>query len=55
MNRVAAGVSPAVEGTRPPPGKVVRSQLGELERLALIPPGKMPGSTAGRRPASTRR
>jgi hypothetical protein len=44
---VAAGILPAVEGGILPPGPVL-----EWRRTA-IPPGKMPGSTAGRMPAAT--
>ena len=44
---VAAGILPAVEGGILPPGPAL-----EWRRTA-IPPGKMPGSTAGRMPAAT--
>jgi nitrous oxidase accessory protein len=44
---ITAGLLPAVEGGILPPGARVRIQ----ERP--IPPGKMPGSTAGRMPAAT--
>ena len=46
-HQVAAGILPAVEGGILPPGPVP-----ERCRTA-IPPGKMPGSTAGRMPAAT--
>jgi amino acid adenylation domain-containing protein len=44
---VAAGILPSVEGGILPPGGVLRA------RETAIPPGKMPGSTAGRMPAAT--
>ena len=46
-HQVAAGILPAVEGGILPPGSAL-----EWRRTA-IPPGKMPGSTAGRMPAAT--
>ena len=46
-HHVAAGILPAVEGGILPPGP-----KPEWRRMA-IPPGKMPGSTAGRMPAAT--
>jgi molybdopterin-containing oxidoreductase family iron-sulfur binding subunit len=45
---VAAGILPAVEGGILPPGPTLESS----SRLA-VPPGKMPGSTAGKMPAAT--
>jgi hypothetical protein len=54
MKRVAASVSPAVECGRPASRRAwAKVGLASLWRRALIPPGKMPGSTAGRRPATT--
>ena len=44
---VAAGILPAVEGGILPPGPALEG------RGTAIPPGKMPGSTAGRMPAAT--
>jgi hypothetical protein len=44
---VAAGILPAVEGGILPPGPTPE------RRRTAIPPGKMPGSTAGRMPAAT--
>jgi hypothetical protein len=44
---VAAGILPAVEGGILPPGPVLEW------RGTAIPPGKMPGSTAGKMPAAT--
>ena len=46
-HHVAAGILPAVEGGILPPGGAPRA-CG-----TAIPPGKMPGSTAGRMPAAT--
>jgi len=48
-HHVAAGILPAVEGGVLPPGGALRA-CG-----TAIPPGKMPGSTAGRMPAATTR
>ena len=46
-HHVAAGIMPAVEGGILPPGGAPRA-CG-----TAIPPGEMPGSTAGRMPAAT--
>ena len=51
---VAAGVSPAAEGGILPPASVAESS-GAPTMLEELPPGKMPGSTAGRMPAATAR
>ena len=55
MNPVAAGgVSPAVEGARTRrPEKSFGIKSANVRSGEPIPPGKMPGSTAGRRPAAT--
>ena len=45
--KVAAGILPAVAGGILPPGGALRAYG------TAIPPGKMPGSTAGRMPAAT--
>ncbi len=44
---VAAGVPPAVEGGVPPPENWLDV------KAPPVPPDKMPGSTAGQRPAAT--
>ena len=51
---VAAGILPAVEGGILPPGALLESaSLTAMPRA--IPPGRMPGSTAGKMPAATSR
>jgi multidrug efflux pump subunit AcrB len=49
---VAAGILPAVEGGILPPGPGPESS-GVTTQPAAIPPGTMPGSTAGKMPAAT--
>src|SRR5207249_4096001 len=49
---VAAGVPPAVEGGILPPDLVLDFPA-RLEPSTLLPPGRMPGSTAGETPAAT--
>jgi leucyl-tRNA synthetase len=49
---VAAGILPAVEGGILPPGAALESSSITAMRPA-IPPGRMPGSTAGKMPAAT--
>jgi multidrug efflux pump subunit AcrB len=49
---VAAGILPAVEGGILPPGPVPES-FSVTSQPAAIPPGRMPGSTAGKMPAAT--
>jgi Ca-activated chloride channel family protein len=49
---VAAGILPAVEGGILPPGSALEhSSVPAMGRV--IPPGRMPGSTAGKMPAAT--
>ena len=48
----AAGILPAVEGGILPPGPAPEYPCASAMRTTL-PPGKMPGSTAGRMPAAT--
>src|SRR5439155_17538200 len=56
---VASGVPPDVEGGILPPGRKAWTFLRVVEflsgcgRKGFFPPGKMHGSTAGRRPAAT--
>jgi iron(III) transport system substrate-binding protein len=57
-NLVASGILPDVEGGILPPGGASERQIGSEpskhpESSAPNPPGKMPGSTAGRMPAAT--
>jgi GH15 family glucan-1,4-alpha-glucosidase len=49
---VAAGILPAVEGGILPPGAALRAS-GVTVIQSAIPPGRMPGSTAGKMPAAT--
>jgi multidrug efflux pump subunit AcrB len=49
---VAAGILPAVEGGILPPGPGHESSVVTTQPSA-IPPGRMPGSTAGKMPAAT--
>src|SRR6266545_767647 len=49
---VAAGVPPAVEGGTLPPDLAL-DVAARLEPSTLLPPGRMPGSTAGETPAAT--
>ena len=53
VNRyVAAAILAAVEGGILPPGR--RRQIAnDLPDRTALPPGKMPGSTAGKMPAAT--
>jgi MFS transporter, DHA2 family, multidrug resistance protein len=51
---VAAGLRPAVEGGVPPPGtRRPYPECGQSGYTRFFPPGRMPGSTAGRSPATT--
>jgi predicted RND superfamily exporter protein/lauroyl/myristoyl acyltransferase len=54
-DEVAAGLWPAVEGGVSPPGKSqpIPETRTILHNSAQHPPGTMPGSTAGQRPAAT--
>jgi cytosine/adenosine deaminase-related metal-dependent hydrolase len=49
---IAAGVPPAVEGGILPTG-AARKPAGAIATAMTIPPGRMPGSTAGKMPAAT--
>ena len=49
---VAAAILAAVEGGILPPGLEMRNGSG-LSNHTPIPPGRMPGSTAGKMPAAT--
>jgi len=49
---VAAGILPAIEGGILPPGPPPESSALTAQPM-LLPPGKMPGSTAGKMPAAT--
>ena len=49
---VAAAILAAVEGGTLPPGPEVRNG-SDFSNHTPIPPGRMPGSTAGKMPAAT--
>jgi beta-lactamase regulating signal transducer with metallopeptidase domain len=51
---VAAGILPAVEGGILPPGAVLETS-SPTATPTTVPPGRMPGSTAGKMPAATAR
>jgi len=53
IRSVAAGILPAVEGGILPPGAALECRSSVTATPRSDPPGRMPGSTAGRMPAAT--
>ena len=53
IRSVAAGILPAVEGGILPPGAALECRSSATAVAKTNPPGRMPGSTAGRMPAAT--